>query len=49
MVLLTFAAQVGVDRLPGDPVITRLGPSTPLYGIAELRQALGLDRPVSTR
>ncbi|UMP06855.1 ABC transporter permease [Amycolatopsis sp. EV170708-02-1] len=49
LALLTFVVYVGVDLLPGDPVTSRLGPSTPPTRIAELRHHLGLDRPVLTR
>ncbi|ANN15964.1 ABC transporter permease [Amycolatopsis orientalis] len=49
LALLTFVVYVGVDLLPGDPVTSRLGPNTSPDRVAELKQHLGLDRPVLTR
>ncbi|GAA2785467.1 ABC transporter permease [Crossiella cryophila] len=49
LVLLTVVVYVGVDLLPGDPVTARLGPNTSPARIAEIRDHLGLDRPVLTR
>ena len=42
----TFALLV---VLPGDPVVTILGPQATPAAQAELRHELGLDRPVATR
>lgn len=49
LALLSFVVYVGVDLLPGDPVTSRLGPSTSPARVAELKHHLGLDRPVLTR
>ncbi|MEV8379009.1 ABC transporter permease [Kribbella sp. NPDC056861] len=47
--LLSLITFVGVDLLPGDPVAVRLGGTATPERIAELRTALGLDRPVLLR
>ncbi|MCO6184695.1 ABC transporter permease [Rhizobium sp. L1K21] len=52
-VILLFAVSVlifaGVEALPGDFASTYLGQSATPQAVANIRQDLGLDRPVTTR
>jgi peptide/nickel transport system permease protein len=49
LILLSIVVYLGVDLLPGDPVTSRLNPSTAPERVAELRHHLGLDQPVLAR
>jgi peptide/nickel transport system permease protein len=49
LALLSLLVYVGVELLPGDPVLTRLGPTASPARVEEARHQLGLDRPVLVR
>lgn len=49
LALLSLLIYVGVGLLSGDPVTSRLGPTTPPARIEEIRHVLGLDRPLLVR
>lgn len=49
LVVVSFFTFLLTDLLPGDPTIAILGPSATNQARAELRQQLGLDKPMINR
>jgi len=49
MILVSMAVFIIIRLVPGDPVLTLLGPNAEPGMIEELRNELGLNRPVSTQ
>jgi peptide/nickel transport system permease protein len=46
---VTFAVMLTIEMIPGDPVALMLGEHATPDAVAQVRQALGLDRPLLVR